>query len=210
VKIIKAVSETLFGIFSAVVLPAAALLTVAAASPLHAGLTVGSESCVTLNGAAIAMNCSDISIASGGTVNVGSGAIESCQNLTIESGGALISDSGDIQMNGVFTLDGTIDIGNGIVVFTQDCGQTNQTGGSGDHDGDGTVNGDDLDDENDGMPDQWEIDYGLNFLSDDAAEDADDDGFTNLQEYAAGTNPCDPNDHGTRAQPYLYLLLGEN
>ena len=43
----------------------------------------------------------------------------------------------------------------------------------------------------DGMPDNWEIDNGLNPLVDDAAQDADGDGATNLQEYLAGTDPQD-------------------
>jgi hypothetical protein len=42
----------------------------------------------------------------------------------------------------------------------------------------------------DGMPNDWEIAYGFDPDDDsDASEDADDDGFTNLQEYLAGTDP---------------------
>ena len=44
----------------------------------------------------------------------------------------------------------------------------------------------------DGMPDWWEIWHGLaRFDPADAAQDADDDGLTNLQEYLAGTDPND-------------------
>jgi len=49
----------------------------------------------------------------------------------------------------------------------------------------------DNDDDNDGMPDTWEITYGLDPLVDDASGDADNDTFTNLQEYQASTNPAD-------------------
>ena len=61
-----------------------------------------------------------------------------------------------------------------------------------DLDGD-TICGDiDLDDDGDGMPDAWELNYvGLNPLVNDADEDLDGDGFTNLEEYTAGTNPAD-------------------
>jgi hypothetical protein len=51
-------------------------------------------------------------------------------------------------------------------------------GGSGIPDGDG-----------DGMPDDWEDTNGLNKLANDAGLDPDVDGFSNLQEFTAGTNP---------------------
>ena len=46
-----------------------------------------------------------------------------------------------------------------------------------------------LDSDGDGMPDWWEARYGLNLLVNDAAGNPDVDDLTNLQEYAAGTNP---------------------
>ena len=45
------------------------------------------------------------------------------------------------------------------------------------------------DTDGDGMPDEWELLHGLAPLTDDAAEDPDDDGLTNLQEYQQNTNP---------------------
>ncbi|MCW1914956.1 hypothetical protein OJ996_15310 [Luteolibacter sp. GHJ8] len=58
-----------------------------------------------------------------------------------------------------------------------------------DSDGDGIGNHADPDDDNDSMPDVWELQYGLNPLLADGDRDADFDGFTNFQEYEADTNP---------------------
>ncbi|MFC1493912.1 hypothetical protein ACFL6W_01410 [Thermodesulfobacteriota bacterium] len=45
--------------------------------------------------------------------------------------------------------------------------------------------------DSDGMPDEWEREYGLDALSDDAADDLDDDGSSNIDEYSAETYPND-------------------
>ncbi len=51
-----------------------------------------------------------------------------------------------------------------------------------------------VDTDNDGMPDSWEMQYGLNRHDpSDAAEDLDGDGYTNLEEYNNGWDPTDPN-----------------
>ncbi|MBI2176619.1 thrombospondin type 3 repeat-containing protein [Candidatus Woesearchaeota archaeon] len=48
----------------------------------------------------------------------------------------------------------------------------------------------DKDNDNDGMPDEWEIKYGLNPLdSSDALVDLDGDGLSNLEEFKAGASP---------------------
>jgi hypothetical protein len=45
------------------------------------------------------------------------------------------------------------------------------------------------DTDGDGMPDDWEDGHGLDKLANDAVLDPDTDGFTNLQEFIAGTDP---------------------
>ena len=52
----------------------------------------------------------------------------------------------------------------------------------------------------DGMPDTWEIDYGLDPYHYDAQLDLDGDGWSNLSEYLAETNP---NDSSSFPQPHV-------
>jgi len=53
-----------------------------------------------------------------------------------------------------------------------------------------------VDSDHDGLPNEWELQYGFNPNdAKDAALDADRDGFTNLEEYEAKTDPKDPKSH---------------
>jgi Bacterial TSP3 repeat len=50
-----------------------------------------------------------------------------------------------------------------------------------------------LDSDGDGMPDAWEVQYGLNANNGaDGALDADQDGYTNLEEHLNLSNPTQP------------------
>jgi len=52
-----------------------------------------------------------------------------------------------------------------------------------------------IDTDNDSMPDVWEVKYDLDATdSSDAQKDADNDGYNNLMEYKNSTNPNDPRD----------------
>ena len=51
----------------------------------------------------------------------------------------------------------------------------------------------DSDTDSDGIPDNWENQYGLDPDTDDSATDSDGDLLTNLQEYHLGTDPTDGN-----------------
>ncbi len=51
---------------------------------------------------------------------------------------------------------------------------------------------DDFDMDNDGLPDAWELHYSGSPTGFHPDGDDDEDGFTNRQEYAAGTDPTDP------------------
>jgi len=64
---------------------------------------------------------------------------------------------------------------------------------AGDNDLDGIIDALDPDDDNDGLPDWWELQYGLNPLdatgNNGASGDPDGDGVNNLTEYLQGRNP---------------------
>jgi hypothetical protein len=72
-----------------------------------------------------------------------------------------------------------------------------------DTDQDGIGNNADPDDDNDQMPDVWEIQHGLDPLNDDASDDSDGDGLSNLDEYHAGTNPLVPQNNFEPDAPTL-------
>ena len=66
----------------------------------------------------------------------------------------------------------------------------------------------DLDDDSDGMSDDFEIANGFDpFDPADALQDADGDGFTNLEEFEAGSDPLDPKSKPVKAMPWIELLL---
>ncbi len=70
--------------------------------------------------------------------------------------------------------------------FPNDPGETTDT------DGDGIGNNADLDDDNDSMPDSYELANGLNPLVADGGGDLDLDGQTNAEEAVAGSRANDP------------------
>jgi alpha-tubulin suppressor-like RCC1 family protein len=89
----------------------------------------------------------------------------------IETMGCTEMNNPDSDNDGI--LDGTEDANhNGI----QDTGESNPCN---------------PDSDDDGMPDGWEMANGLNPLTNDASGDRDGDGFSNLREYIAATNPDD-------------------
>lgn len=74
-----------------------------------------------------------------------------------------------------------------------------------DTDLDGTGNAADLDDDADGMPDSWEVQYGLNPLADDAQEDLDGDGIANGEEFASNSDPSNVPGNTAPDRPLLSL-----
>ncbi|MCP5005601.1 MAG: S8 family serine peptidase [Planctomycetes bacterium] len=67
------------------------------------------------------------------------------------------------------------------------------------------------DTDGDGMPDGWEVTYGLDPLVDDSAGDTDGDGLTNLDEYTYNTDPKNPDsytdENEDKAYEHLYKVM---
>lgn len=64
--------------------------------------------------------------------------------------------------------------------------------------------------DSDGMPDEWERLNGLDALHDDAADDLDNDGLSNIDEYTAGTNPNNKDSDGDIMQDGWEVQYGFN
>ena len=78
-----------------------------------------------------------------------------------------------------------------------------------------------IDSDGDGIPDGWELKYSLNTGDPaDGQMDLDGDGFTNFEEYKAGTDPNNPDDHpslaaklrvrGIKSEPFFLRFQGVN
>jgi hypothetical protein len=61
--------------------------------------------------------------------------------------------------------------------------------------------------DNDGLPNDFEFVHGFDPDLDDADDDIDGDGFSNLEEFKGGTDQNDPSSVPNRSLPWIQLLL---
>jgi len=154
-----------------------------------------------------------------------SGSLSSTPRITIDRPNPM-STIGPVNMSGsgsVWTYDLTVEPHNGSTVVdgvnlvtisnVSDLfgnaveESSNFTTDTRDIDSDGQRDYMDTDDDNDGLPDTWEEDYGLDPLDSTGENgtdgDLDSDGWTNYEEYMAGTNPADDTSHPAMSPPEI-------
>jgi hypothetical protein len=118
-------------------------------------------------------------------------------NVFVETGAGGLNQPVSLVFAGLpqdeFIFDGEHDSDGDLVNNLDDAFALDETE-SVDSDNDGTGNNADTDDDNDNLPDSYETANNFNPLdSNDAQQDADNDGSSNLAEFEAGTDPNDPN-----------------
>jgi len=144
-----------------------------------------------------------LSIYTNGTMMVSSNLLMGFCSLqasgsVVIAGGSLIVTNGNT--NAVLEISGgTLTLSSGMlvadtIVITNTCASFVYTGGTLLY-GTSLLSAS-LDADGDGMPNGWEVQYGLGplnpFGDDGASGDPDGDGFTNLQEFQLGTDPRNP------------------
>ena len=150
-------------------------------------------------GAAYSVNLSSINIDNDND-NIAD-AFDNCVGLSnptqADLDGDGIGDACDPDIDG----DGIL---NGTDIFPNDPSEWLDT------DGDGLGDNIDPDADNDGIPDRIELTFGLDPLNaNDAAPDKDGDGYTNLDEYLAGTGIDDATDKPNLAASYTKLISND-
>ena len=101
----------------------ATFLFVSAASAQQ--VTVGAGSSWSLSNAAVDLGCSGLVIS--GTLNTDSAAVAQALDVNIASGGTLNGGSGTLDVTGNWDRIGAFNAGSGIVRFVDGCGTTSST-----------------------------------------------------------------------------------
>jgi hypothetical protein len=86
---------------------------------------VGAGSSFSLADSAVDLGCSDLIVS--GTLNAGSAAVAQAKDVNIASGGTLEGGSGSLDVTGNWDRTGAFNAGTGSVRFVDGCGTTNST-----------------------------------------------------------------------------------
>jgi len=120
------------------------------------GIVIGSGGAIKLNGQTVVMNCSDLTVKDGGSLDLGQGLVENCRHFTLEQGAAFIDGSGEMTLCGTWENNSDFQISaTSTIEFVPGCDVQFRVSGTGDTDGDGVSDGLESyhDANDDGIPD---------------------------------------------------------
>ena len=127
-----------------------------AGSVFAGGIIIGNNSSIKMNAQTIKMNCQDMTIKSGGQLDLDSGLIDHARHFTLDKGSTLLDDTGEIILCGTWKNNSDFQQGSGsMITFAEGCNVPNRVLGFGDTDGDGIpdIRETIRDSNNDGLPD---------------------------------------------------------
>lgn len=120
------------------------------------GIVVEDGGHIQLSDQTIALECRDIVIQSGGSMDLGTGTVDLCRHFFLEPGSTLVDAAGAITLCGTWQNNSLFIQGPGSTIgFVAGCGVQNKATGSGDTDNDGVSDRQEtiFDSDNDGLPD---------------------------------------------------------
>lgn len=154
----------------------------------------------------------DVTINGNGTINSEPGLVNCQTSCTVElDSGAVLSLTAQPDPGWRFSGWSGACSGNQLCPLTVNAATKVTAIFIPDADGDGIYNDIDPDDDGDGLPDVYELQYGLDpFDPQDAVLDADADGLHNLDEYTQGTNPLQADSDGDGTNDLSEINGGRN
>ena len=102
------------------------------------GIVIRTGGTLKLNGQTIRMNCNDLTVKGGATLNLGQGLIENCRHFTLEKDAVFHDGSGEMTLCGTWKNNSSFQkSATSTIDFVPGCTVQHRVRGTGDTDGDG-------------------------------------------------------------------------